>query len=70
MIKTTKIEVTGEEILSMVLGLATGMTVEEFRNSGISIKSSNVRWEIKSEGDYDKGNYIEFLDKVIVEINE
>lgn len=68
--KTIKIEVTGDEILSMIMGAAKNFTVDDFKTSGITPESPNIEWFIKSKGDYDKGDFKEFLDKVIIEINE
>lgn len=57
------IEIDAKEILAII--------EEEFKISApLKPNSKNVRWVIKSEGDYDEGDFKEYLDKIIIEIEK
>lgn len=64
--RTKVIEVSGDELISFCLD----MTVSEFRKSGLKTDSDNITWHIKNTGDPDRGTFNEFVEKLVIEIEE
>ena len=64
--KTKTIEVSGEELIAAFLD----MTTSEFIKSGIKTDSENIEWDIKEEGDYDRGTYKRYVTGLTITIEE
>ena len=64
--KTKTIEVSGEELIAAFLD----MTTSEFIKSGIKTDSPNIKWNIKEEGDYDRGTRKRYVTGLTIIIDE
>lgn len=64
-IKTIKI--TGQEILEYYVSVSEDCTIAEARDI---LKNAEVKLDIKTEGDYDKGNYKESLKEIEISYNK
>ena len=61
MTTTKTIKITGQEILEYYVSISEDCTIAEARDI---LKKAEVDYDIKKEGDYDRGNYKESLKEI------